>query len=46
MSQPNTPPVHVRKEPEAQVPRPKPLMFVPKRLVVEAVVEKKDVEVA
>ena len=36
----------VRKEPAWQVTRPKPPTLVPKRLVVEAVVEKKLVEVA
>ena len=46
VSQPKIPPVQVTKDPEAQVVRPKPLMEVPKRLVVEAVVEKKLVEVA
>ena len=46
VSQPKTPPVQVTNEPEAQVERPKPLMLVPKRLVVEAVVANKLVVVA
>ena len=46
VSQPKIPPVQVTKEPEAQVERPKPLMFVPQRLVVEAVVAKRLVVVA
>jgi hypothetical protein len=45
-AQPKTPPVQVRKLPEAQVERPKPLMLVPQRLVVEAVVAKRLVVVA
>jgi hypothetical protein len=46
VSQPKIPPVQVTKDPEAQVERPKPEMFVPKRLVVEAVVAKREVVVA
>ena len=46
VSQPKIPPVQVMNDPEAQVLRPKPLMFVPKRLVVEAVVAKRFVVVA
>jgi hypothetical protein len=38
--------VQVRKLPDEQVPRPKPLMLVPYRFVDEAVVEKRDVVVA
>ena len=45
-TQPKEPPVHWRKEVPVQVPRPKPLIEVPKRLVVLAVVLKKLVEVA
>jgi hypothetical protein len=46
VSQPKIPPVQVTKDPEAQVVRPKPLILVPKRLVVEAVVAKRLVVVA
>lgn len=46
VSQPKMPPVQVTKEPEAQVARPKPLIFVPQRLVVLAVVANKLVVVA
>ncbi len=46
VSQPKIPPVQVTKEPEAQVVRPKPLILVPERLVVLAVVANKLVVVA
>jgi hypothetical protein len=41
VAQPKIPEAHVRKEPAWQVVREKPLIRVPKRLVVEAVVEKR-----
>jgi len=40
-AQPKTPPDQVRKLPAVQLARPKPLMLVPERLVVEAVPEKR-----
>ena len=46
VSQPKMPPVQVTKDPEAQVVRLKPLILVPKRLVVDAVVAKRLVVVA
>ncbi len=46
VAQPKAPEEHCTKEPPVQVERPKPLMLVPKRLVVEAVVLKRLVEVA
>ena len=44
--QPKEPPDHWRKSPPLQVARPNPFITVPKRLVVEALVAKKLVEVA
>jgi hypothetical protein len=46
VSQPKIPPVQVTNDPEAQVVRPKPVILVPERLVVEAVVAKRLVVVA
>ena len=46
VAQPKIPEAQVRKEPPWQVAREKPLILVPKRLVVEAVVAKRFVVVA
>ena len=46
VSQPKMPPEYVRKEPDWQVARLKPVIAVPERLVVDAVVAKKLVVVA
>ncbi len=46
VKQPNAPPLHCKALPPEQVLRPNPLIEVPKKLVVLAVVLKKLVEVA